>query len=225
MKECQVFLENKYTTWYFNIIKSALLRTIYTGYTEKHHIIPKSLGGDNSASNMVRLTAREHFICHILLTRMTSGKSKGKMIYAARCMSIMENKHQTRYVNSYLYEKIKEQYSELMMGHEHWGPFTQTEESNRARSEKLKGRKQKPRTPEHCKKLAFPKSEETRRRMSIAMSGKPRRKPGTETRKKMSDWQKGVSKPTVKCEYCGEVCSQMNHGRWHGNNCRNKDYS
>lgn len=33
-------------------------------YTEKHHIIPKSLGGDNSKTNLVVLTGRQHFICH-----------------------------------------------------------------------------------------------------------------------------------------------------------------
>lgn len=33
-------------------------------YFEKHHIIPKCLGGDNEKENLVLLTAREHFICH-----------------------------------------------------------------------------------------------------------------------------------------------------------------
>jgi hypothetical protein len=41
------FLENKYTKWYFNIIYSAQKRTEIDGYFEKHHIIPKSLGGSN----------------------------------------------------------------------------------------------------------------------------------------------------------------------------------
>lgn len=42
-----MFLENKYTKWYFGIISKALARDIYEGYTEKHHIIPKALGGDD----------------------------------------------------------------------------------------------------------------------------------------------------------------------------------
>lgn len=37
------------------------------GYFEKHHIIPKCLGGTNDKSNLVLLTSREHFICHHLL--------------------------------------------------------------------------------------------------------------------------------------------------------------
>lgn len=32
------------------------------GYFEKHHILPKSLGGTNDKENLVKLTAREHFI-------------------------------------------------------------------------------------------------------------------------------------------------------------------
>lgn len=39
------------------------------GY-EVHHILPKSLGGSDSKENLVRLTAREHFIAHKLLARM-----------------------------------------------------------------------------------------------------------------------------------------------------------
>jgi len=39
------FLKNKYTKWYFNIVSAAQNRDI-SGYTEEHHIIPKSLGGN-----------------------------------------------------------------------------------------------------------------------------------------------------------------------------------
>ena len=43
---------------------------ILDGYTEKHHIIPKSLGGSNCADNMIQLTAREHFVAHWLLWKI-----------------------------------------------------------------------------------------------------------------------------------------------------------
>lgn len=39
-------------------------------YYEKHHIIPKCLGGSNESSNITLLTAREHFIAHWLLCKM-----------------------------------------------------------------------------------------------------------------------------------------------------------
>ena len=39
------------------------------GYYETHHIIPKCMGGDNTKSNKVKLTYREHFMAHWLLHR------------------------------------------------------------------------------------------------------------------------------------------------------------
>ncbi len=64
-----MFKQNKYTKTYFNIIERAKERSI-SGYVEVHHIVPKCLGGTNEAKNTIKLTAREHFICHLLLTKM-----------------------------------------------------------------------------------------------------------------------------------------------------------
>jgi hypothetical protein len=64
-----MFKHNKYTKTYFAIIDRAKQRSI-SGYVEVHHIVPKCLGGTDEAENTVRLTAREHFICHLLLTKM-----------------------------------------------------------------------------------------------------------------------------------------------------------
>ena len=44
-----------------------LTRDLSNFYTEKHHIIPTSLGGSNCKTNLVRLTYREHYIAHIML--------------------------------------------------------------------------------------------------------------------------------------------------------------
>lgn len=43
------------------------------GYVEKHHILPRCLGGSNVKSNLVRLTAKEHRFAHLLLHRMHPG--------------------------------------------------------------------------------------------------------------------------------------------------------
>lgn len=73
------FVDNKYHRAYMDIIHRARLRG--TG-TATHHIVPKSFGGSNAKSNLVRLTDREHFLCHRLLTKCTSGELKHKMTYA-----------------------------------------------------------------------------------------------------------------------------------------------
>jgi hypothetical protein len=58
-----MYLQNKYTRWYYQIISQAQLRKVSNSiYYEYHHIIPKSLNGSNSVENLVHLTAREHFI-------------------------------------------------------------------------------------------------------------------------------------------------------------------
>jgi hypothetical protein len=112
-----LFITNKYTTWYNNIIKQAQLRTQSTDvYTERHHIIPKSLGGSNKKNNLVHLTAREHFICHRLLTKMTEGENKVKMAHAAWGMVRKSNNQQRYKINGRTYEFLKGQKSQAMMG-------------------------------------------------------------------------------------------------------------
>ena len=41
-----------------------------TGYTEKHHIVMRSMGGPDDPSNLVVLTGREHWIAHLLLHKI-----------------------------------------------------------------------------------------------------------------------------------------------------------
>ena len=78
-----MYLDNKYTRIYYALINRAKSRTLdETTYVERHHIVPKSLGGNNKKANLVRLTPREHFICHLLLPKMLEGISKRKMSFA-----------------------------------------------------------------------------------------------------------------------------------------------
>lgn len=42
----------------------------YNGYTEKHHILPKCMGGNDLVENIVKLSAREHYIAHLLLVKI-----------------------------------------------------------------------------------------------------------------------------------------------------------
>lgn len=105
------FIYNKYTRVYFNIIERAKTRKI-SDYTEKHHIIPRSLGGDNGKENLVRLTAREHFVCHLLLIRITQGQDKRKMISAVFYLTGQgKSKRNNRFKNSRLYENLKKNHA------------------------------------------------------------------------------------------------------------------
>lgn len=68
-----------YKSVYDNLIVKAKKRGCPDGYYEKHHIIPKSLGGTDSESNMVNLTAKEHLFAHKLLFKFSEGDDKAKM--------------------------------------------------------------------------------------------------------------------------------------------------
>lgn len=75
--------KNKYSKWYYSIVHKAQSRAISPDIpVEKHHILPRSLGGSNDPTNLVKLTLREHFICHSLLVKMTENKDRNKMVYA-----------------------------------------------------------------------------------------------------------------------------------------------
>jgi hypothetical protein len=96
-----MYLSNKYTKCYNNIIQHAKSRVLpKETYTEKHHIIPRSLGGTNDIKNLVRLTAKEHRLVHILLPKMTIDPAHTKsMWYALWMMLRTKNKDQQRKVS------------------------------------------------------------------------------------------------------------------------------
>jgi hypothetical protein len=106
---------NKYKKWYYQIITNRLKNPIIGEYTETHHIVPRSLGGSDDASNLIELSAREHYICHLLLTSMFPPASVEckKMWKAFALMAWYKNDNQKRNyeVNSKLYEKLKKEFS------------------------------------------------------------------------------------------------------------------
>lgn len=103
-----MFIENKYAKWYFHLIENASNRKDVSSYAEKHHIIPKSLGGTDSPENIVVLTAREHFVAHHLLTKMVEcDVDKGKMWSAFFLMHIGHNQQRPRYARTYEKSKVE----------------------------------------------------------------------------------------------------------------------
>jgi len=111
-----LFLENKYTKWYSDLVAVAKERNWSKQsapcYTESHHVIPRSLGGDNSKDNLVRITAREHFLMHLLLTKMCVGKDKHKMISGAHMMTFSKTSTQERNFTSRQFETVRKLFSE-----------------------------------------------------------------------------------------------------------------
>lgn len=105
-----MFLNNKYTTWYISLIANAQSRLLPSEtYTERHHIIPKCMGGSDDQSNLVRLTAKEHFIAHRLLVKMTEGELHRKMVFALWRMTQDNKARNSRHkVTSSQYQNLKQ---------------------------------------------------------------------------------------------------------------------
>ena len=100
-----------YQRVYNNIIQQALTRKI-SGYFEKHHIIPKCMGGSDEQNNLCDLTAREHYICHVLLVKMYPANTK--LLYAWNMMNNMSDgacKYNKRYYKSKKYATLKQAFS------------------------------------------------------------------------------------------------------------------
>jgi hypothetical protein len=197
---------NKYTKWYNQITNRARDRVV-EDYTERHHIRPRSLGGTDDADNLVDLTAREHFICHWLLVKITTGEDRYKMLNALRMMRA-EKHGQQRYdtaVTSRVYESIKKEYAQLQSvlrsgaGNGFYGK-KHSEEARRAISEKNTGKKLTDdqiarQVAAQTGRKRAPFSEEWRAKMSESKRGEKNNRYGVElseeTRRKIGDRIRG----------------------------------
>lgn len=85
------------------------------GYTEIHHIVPRSLGGSDDINNTVALTAREHFVCHYLLAKIYEIETPEwyKMNHAFLMMKAASYV-QDRYFNSRLYSALRKNMQKAM---------------------------------------------------------------------------------------------------------------
>jgi hypothetical protein len=102
-----------YQKIYNQIVQRAQNRELI-GYGEKHHIIPTCLGGDNYPENIVKLTAREHFICHKLLCSIYPKNASligAHWLMANKVSSIHERTYR---VGSREYSRLRIEYAEIM---------------------------------------------------------------------------------------------------------------
>ena len=102
-----------YTKIYDNLIFKAKNRILSSEiYSEKHHILPKCLGGKNNIENIVILTAREHFIAHKLLKKIYPNYRK--LAFAFFMMNVSSKNHKR--ITGKKYEILKKNLSELSKG-------------------------------------------------------------------------------------------------------------
>ncbi len=87
-------------------------------YHERHHIIPKCLGGSNEEENLIDLFAKEHFIAHKLLAQ--ENPDNNSLVFAWTCMAFPNNSVQKRYeATPEEYEEARIFCHEAMSGENH----------------------------------------------------------------------------------------------------------
>lgn len=207
-QSAMIFITNKYTKYYYRIIDRAKSRINKPKtYLENHHIIPESFfinrsrrgpigwveGNPEDKSNKVKLTAHEHFVCHLLLVKMTDGRGHIKMANALNRLATKNNKNKKVKITGRMYAIIKKQLSDAnsgngnaMYGKPAWNKgltketneiIKQTAEKNTGKSSWNKG---------------LPHSNETKAKMSATRTG---RKLTDEHKRKLSEGKKGPKNP------------------------------
>jgi len=65
-------------------------------YSERHHVIPRCMGGSDELVNLVRLTPEEHFVAHQLLVKMYPKERKLKFALQAMLMDTGNQKRKNK---------------------------------------------------------------------------------------------------------------------------------
>lgn len=134
------------------------------GYTERHHILPRSLGGGDEPSNLIRLTARDHYFAHCLLAKIHGGGMWQALYLLSNNLRVMTGRN--RYTLSRIFEVTKREMAEmsraLMVGNQRSLGTVHTDEWKEKSRERLLGNKHS---------LGFKHTKETRIKRSAALTG------------------------------------------------------
>jgi len=204
-----------YIKIYNNIVDRGRVRII-DGYKELHHIVPKCMGGLNSADNLVYLTPEEHYVAHQLLVKIYPGNKK--IIYAAMLMTSCTNIVKR---NNKLFGWLRRRASEAMsksLLEFHHNKGKPAFNRNIPHSQETKDKISKSRKGQ----TAHNKGKPGMCGKDNPMYGKPSPNTGKvashETRKKMSISKKAL--PKLVCQHCGKSMDPGNFKRYHGDKCK-----
>lgn len=119
-----------------------------SGYCEKHHIIPKCMGGSDTLDNLVLLPAKAHYIAHLLLCKIYPENKK--ILHAFAAMSLANNNHK-RKMTSKMYLKMRLARSNALKG----VPRPEHVKEKLRVPKKNKENYKKPKTKEHAIKIGL----------------------------------------------------------------------
>ena len=206
-----------YRKHYNNLIDRARVRTI-DGYIERHHIIPRCMGGTDDESNIVKLTGAEHFVAHQLLVKIYP--TNHSLTHALKILMGSNN------YNNKQFEWVRKKAVQTSIAF-HTGRKRSLETRQRI-SSALKGKRLGVKfTDEHRKNIStrvFTKewceklSEANKNRILINHSERVKAGITEASRKKLSILKKNA--PKLTCPHCLKEVDVANFKRWHGDNCK-----
>ena len=91
---------------HYNLLIKRAKNRLLECYTERHHIVPRCMGGSDDAENIAVLTAEEHFVAHQLLIKMYPEEEN--LVYAARAMVNFDKGPR---INNKLYGWLRKRFS------------------------------------------------------------------------------------------------------------------
>jgi hypothetical protein len=170
-----------YEKHYSLLIEKARGRLI-DGYVERHHVVPRCMGGTDEPSNLVLLTAEEHFVAHQLLAKMHP--SSLELVLALNMMTVSPTGQRN---NNRRYAWIKKALS--LATSKRFKGRTWSEHQNQARSVAVATQWADPefKAKRSAAMRGIRWSEERRAAKSAAMKGKPGRAWTTEQKAKLSE--------------------------------------
>lgn len=198
------------------------------GYIERHHIIPKCMGGSDDKNNLVNLTASEHYVAHQLLVKIYPNNYK--LAYACHMMSTKLNERNNKSyewvrnkmakANSIILKGMKraprskewsEKISKSLLGRK------MSDEAKSDISKALTGIKRPESFKESMSKAAKSRTKEHQDKLNKSNTGQKR---SEETRAK----QMAVSErqPIITCPHCGKSGKPRGMKCWHFDKCKEK---
>lgn len=155
-------------------------------YGEVHHILPKSCGGGNEASNLVKLTPEEHFRCHRLLPLIfEGGLCHWKMVTAFHYMLTTRDGVE---VTEEEYGRLKREYSKAVSEFLRGRPVSEETRQKIGASNMGKKRSEEVRRKNSELHRGMHHSDETRQKMSKVHRGRTHTE---ESKQKMSEIRTG----------------------------------
>lgn len=211
-------------------------------YTELHHIIPKCMGGSDEKDNLVRLTAREHYLAHALLFKHYK---TSKLAHAWFCM-LRFDRNQERFFTARQYEMARKAHSNTLKitmkgeGNSFYGK-THSEETKTLLSERNKEWHKHNKKAEDIienwvdKVASKPASEKQKQVVSDLGKNKITLKniitgecvrvdKSLKTDYDSNIWKNpaAIHQKREKCIHCGVESVAGNIKRWHNDNCKAK---